>query len=64
MGVMRRRPLLRSTAVGGRAYLLGRRRQEADQRARLNRLRLDDLARLNDDDALSDDELRARKPRL
>ena len=61
---MRRRPLLRSAAVGAGAYVLGKRRQEADQRALTERRRLGDLDKLHEDDAPGAEELDARMSKL
>jgi uncharacterized protein HemX len=60
--LMRRRPLLRAAAIGGGAYYMGKRREQARQRELENRL--EQLSKLHTDGALTDEEFAKRKAQL
>jgi len=80
MPLRRRRPLLRAAAVGGGAYLMGKRHAESAQEAPMQESaapppatdglssadmeRLQQLARLHEEGVLTDEELAAQKARI
>jgi len=60
--LMRRRPLLRAAAIGGGAYYMGKRREQARQRELENRL--EQLSKLHDEGELTDEEFARQKAQL
>ena len=60
--LMRRRPLLRAAAIGGRAYYLGKRREEQRELDAIQRL--EQLRKLHDEGVLTDEEFAKQKAQL
>lgn len=59
---IRRRPLLRAAAIGGRAYYMGKRQEE--QRRFEAVQRLEQLGKLHDEGVLTDEEFAKQKAKL